>query len=382
MKFLKNDNTWSLTPDARLDVRDKLPPGNYTVCKHPLTGEYFLEESEAFALPRKLYGKTNRHAERILETFKNRQPDSQVGVFLSGVKGSGKTLLAKQVAVNSGLPVIIVNAPFSDDRFMRTIQGIDQPAVVIFDEFEKLYDRDAQESILTLFDGVYTARNKIMVITCNDKYSVQGFFHNRPSRLRYAIAFNGLETEFIKEYCDDCLKDRSYTEAIIGLSATCDEFNFDMLQVLVDELNRYGGSFEDSVEILNVKPIGFGSKTKWKVSVTTPGSKNRKWEVDSPTEINASPLHMVSSERWDNCISVRIKEQVSKAAKSRRDEDEDYDADDETLYLELRTDHLTRIDPYSGTYVFDIEDYDTKFRVVFTEEVKGRPNYQIGASDF
>ncbi len=77
-----------------------------------------------------------------------------------------------------------------------------------------------------------------------------------------------------------------------------------------------------------------------------------------------------------------LSKEFGKAAKSRRDEDEDYDADDETLYLELRTDHLTRIDPYSGTYVFDIEDYDTKFRVVFTEEVKGRPNYQIGASDF
>ncbi len=384
MKFLKNDNTWSLTPDARLDVRDRLPVGNYTVCKHPLTGEYFLEESESFTIPKKLYGKTNRHAERILQTFKERQPGTQVGVFLSGIKGSGKTLLAKQVAVESGLPVIIVNTPFSDERFMRTIQGIEQPAVVVFDEFEKLYDRDAQESILTLFDGVYTARNKIMVITCNDKYSVQGFFHNRPSRLRYAISFSGLETEFIKEYCDDVLRDSSYTDRIIGLSATCDDFNFDMLQVLVDELNRYGGDFEEAVEILNVKPIGHGSKTRWTSAVTTPGDKNRKWEVERGSEINISPLHMISSDNYDNCVSIGVKETIEKRKKKGKSRDEPDDEDDfsDTLYLELRTENLTRIDPFTGTYVFDVEDYNTKFRVVFTEVVKGRPNYQIGASDF
>ena len=185
MKFLKSGDTWSLTPDGRMDVRDRLPSGNYTVCKHPLTGEYFLEETAAFTLPPKLYGKTERYAERILSTFNRRAPGAQIGVCLSGTKGSGKTLLAKHIAKTSGLPTIIVNTPFSDERFMRTMQGIEQEAVIIFDEFEKLYDSDAQESILTLFDGVFTARNKVMVITCNNKYAVQSFFHNRPSRLRY-----------------------------------------------------------------------------------------------------------------------------------------------------------------------------------------------------
>jgi len=40
MKYLKNENRWSLTPDAQLDVRDALPAGNYTVCQNPLTKEY------------------------------------------------------------------------------------------------------------------------------------------------------------------------------------------------------------------------------------------------------------------------------------------------------------------------------------------------------
>ena len=53
MKFLKNGDAWSLTPDGRMDVRDRLPAGNYTVCRNPLSGEYFLEETAAFTLPPK-----------------------------------------------------------------------------------------------------------------------------------------------------------------------------------------------------------------------------------------------------------------------------------------------------------------------------------------
>jgi hypothetical protein len=399
MKFLKNGDAWSLTPDGRMDVRDRLPAGNYTVCRNPLSGEYFLEETAAFTLPPKLYGKTERHAERILSTFKRRAPGAQIGVCLSGTKGSGKTLLAKHIAKTSELPVIIVNTPFSDERFMRTMQGIEQEAVIIFDEFEKLYDSDAQESILTLFDGVFTARNKVMVITCNNKYAVQSFFHNRPSRLRYSIAFEGLGAEFIREYCEDVLKDcHSYLDKIINLAVLCDEFNFDMLQTLVDELNRYGGEFEDAVEILNVKPLG-NSKSSWTLAVTTPDLRGKKWSVESGDTFNTSPIIMVNSDRWDNEISVRIQEDLSGKTRSKQadsnrpsraalslrdmDESEEEDLNTETLYFELRQEHLFQVDPYKGVTVFRVEDDGIAYHFAFTEKAKGGAhNYNVGRFDF
>ena len=383
MKFHKSGNVWSLAPDSRMDVRDKLPPGNFTVCKNPMTGEYYLEESEPFFLPPKLYGKTERHGKRILNTFWDRQPGTQLGVFLSGLKGSGKTLLAKYIAVKSGLPVIIVNTPFSDERFMRTIQGIEQEAVVVFDEFEKLYDEDAQESILTLFDGVYTAQNKVMVITCNDRYKVKGFFHNRPSRLRYAISYDRLDIAFIKEYCEDKLKDcEKYLEKITTLSALCDDFNFDMLQVLVDELNRYGGEFDDAIEVLNVKPIGGNGGVTWVPTVTTPKEKGRKWK-SVHKQVDTSPLFMIANERYDNMISLRI-EEVGVAKKVSNDDGDEWAESDDRLYLELRQEHLFQVDPNTGTYTFRVEDYDTEFEVVFTEVRKGggMSSYNFGREDF
>ena len=60
MKFLKSENMWSLTPDTQLDVRDSLPAGNYTICQNPMTKDYYLEESEPFTIPSRLFGKTRR----------------------------------------------------------------------------------------------------------------------------------------------------------------------------------------------------------------------------------------------------------------------------------------------------------------------------------
>jgi hypothetical protein len=360
MKFLKHGNAWSLTPNARLDVRDVLPAGNYTICKNPQSGEYFLEESESFSLPKKLYGKIQRHGERILASFKTRQADSQVGVFLSGTKGSGKTLLSKYISNHSGLPVIIVNAPYTDDRFMRTIQGITQPAVVLFDEFEKLYDQEEQESILTLFDGVYTAQNKIMIITCNDKWAVREFFHNRPSRLRYSINFEGLDAEFVEEYCADQLQDGKYLKSILTLLGATEEFNFDMLQTLVDELNRWGGDFEETLEILNVKPVAT-SRSKWTLSVATPDEPSTKWKLTYGETISRNPLtYMQVGKHGHGCLEVGVK-QIGD------DDDDDHDEID----LGLRNEHLYKVDPMNGTTVLKLTQRGHNFVVTIKEERLG-----------
>ncbi len=345
MKYLKHGNAWSLTPDSKMDVRDSLPPGNYTFCRNPMTGEYFLEESEPFVIPTKLYGKTVQWSDRILSTF--RTETNQVGVLLSGVKGSGKTLLSKYVSFASGLPVLIVNSPFSDERFMRTVQGITQRAVILFDEFEKLYDREAQEKILTLFDGVYTATNKIMILTCNDRHSVREYFHNRPGRLRYSIEFGSLSAEFIEEYCLDNLKEHSLLGEILKLSVSCDEFNFDMLQALVKELNTYGGTVEEAVEILNVKPI---SRTKeiWDVTLSAYDTPGLVVSTTETLSVNLVTWFNMNGERRAYDFDIRAEGTLPGGKKA------DPDAENST---DVFPKHLKHVDPYTHTYVLEFDAY-------------------------
>ena len=134
-------------------------------------------------------GNVAKTSSRILNTFLDRPRST--GVLLVGEKGSGKTLLAQYTAIiaanEKNIPTIVINKPWHGDQFNAFIQSIDQPAVILFDEFEKTYRRgdgdiNYQEKILTLFDDVYSSQ-KLFLLTCNDKYRMNSHMMNRPGRL-------------------------------------------------------------------------------------------------------------------------------------------------------------------------------------------------------
>jgi SpoVK/Ycf46/Vps4 family AAA+-type ATPase len=182
-----------------MDLHEKLPPGNYVVKQDPFENLY-LEHTEDFEIPAKLYGDTTRNADRIINSFWQR--GKSTGVMLVGEKGSGKTLLSKHICVElakQDVPTIVINSPWHGDKFNTLIQTIEQPAIIMFDEFEKVYDPEEQESLLTLLDGVYASK-KLFMLTSNDKWKVDSHMRNRPGRIFYMIDFKGLDAEFIREY--------------------------------------------------------------------------------------------------------------------------------------------------------------------------------------
>lgn len=251
--FLKSGNTWRVTSKEALDLHHKLPASNYVVKFDPMTGFYF-EDIEPFSLPNKLYGSTTVDATRILSTFKNRE--SSTGVLLAGEQGSGKTLLAKMIsidAVKDSIPTIVINTPHCGDAFNTFIQDIEQPCIVMFDEFEKVYNDEQQQQVLTLFDGVFNSR-KLFLLTCNNKWRINQHMRNRPGRIFYLMDFEGLTVEFVREYCEDCLDNKSYIDQVCKVASMFKQFNFDMLQALVEEMNRYNESPTQSLRMLNTKP--------------------------------------------------------------------------------------------------------------------------------
>ena len=118
--FLKSGNCFRVTSKEALDLHESLPVGNYIVKKNDMTGELYLEAIDAFELPSKVYGSCLKDADRILNTFNTRK--STTGVLLTGEKGSGKTLLAKEVSLAGaklGIPTIVINTPFCGARLTR-----------------------------------------------------------------------------------------------------------------------------------------------------------------------------------------------------------------------------------------------------------------------
>jgi hypothetical protein len=286
--FLRAGNTFRVASEEAMDLSKTLPVGNYTVKYNQMADQFFLEMVDAFPQITKLYGDTTRHADRILRTFMDRTIST--GVMLNGEKGSGKTLLAKTLSIEGakmGIPTIIINAPWTGDGFNKFMQDIEQPCIILFDEFEKVYDNDDQEKALTLLDGVFPSR-KLFVITCNDKWRVNEHMRNRPGRIYYMLDFKGLTPDFIREYCEDVLLNKSHIDKIVDLAALFEQFNFDMLKALVEEMNRYDETPQDALKMLNAKPE-FNNGGKFETQLIVNGEPVKERNVR--TEWNGNPLN-------------------------------------------------------------------------------------------
>jgi hypothetical protein len=347
--FLKSGSRFNVSTKEAMDLHEKLPVGNYTVKFDKMAGCFYLEAIDLFEIRGKVYGDTRKQATRILNTFNDRT--ASTGVMLTGEKGSGKTLLAKMLAVNAaeaGVPTIVINEPWCGESFNAFMQMIEQPTVILFDEFEKVYDKDDQEKMLTLLDGVYPSK-KLFVLTCNDKWRVDSHMRNRPGRIFYSLDFKGLEQDFIIEYCQDNLKNVAQTDSVCRVAAMFDQFNFDMLKALVEEMNRYDETASESMRMLNAKPE-FGGDSKYKVSLQVKG-------LDIPADV-------IEQDVWTgNPLTNRI----SIDYKVFEDVKPDVTATDGLASIEADWDwedakftqaDLKQIDPQAGKFVFINADGD------------------------
>lgn len=333
--FIRNGNAFSVSDNASLDIHDKLPGGTYIIKQNPNTGALYLEMIENFKPIAKLYGDTTRNADRILNTFFARS--NSTGVMLTGEKGSGKSLLAKELSIigyTKDIPTIVINAPWHGDLFNKFMQDISQEAIVLFDEFEKVYDSDQQESILTLLDGVFPSK-KLFMFTCNNKWRVDSHMRNRPGRIFYMLHFHGLTPEFIREYCEDVLENKTHIDKVVTIASLFQEFNFDMLKALVEEMNRYKETPQEALRLLNANPEHEQDST-YECKLIIDGS-----------ELPEEKMH--GNEWRGNPLSPKgIDLNYYHATGVDEDGDEDY----EWRSISFDHQHLQKVDSNQGTFVF------------------------------
>lgn len=235
------------------NVYEKLPAGTYLLKFDPEIGWLFKQIPD-MDLPSKIYGDTDATAEKIISTYKSR--DKTTGVMLSGDKGSGKTLLTKVISSKlraAGIPTILVNVPFGE-KFSLLVQDIEQEVMFLLDEFEKNFDNGAgeQDSILTLLDGTFTSKKMFLFTSNNSGSLINANLQDRPGRIFYWLRFNGLTMDMVRGFAEDRLDDKTQVDNICRVARAISSLTFDMMQALIEEMNRYKQTPLDAMKMLNI----------------------------------------------------------------------------------------------------------------------------------
>lgn len=268
MQIIKQNGKYVIYGDAVKSL-NKLPAKghNYVIKydKPPYGIGFYLAEEDSFKPTKsKIYGDFDKKTTQIVEAYK--KSNKSIGVILSGDKGLGKTLFAKELAQKfqqENMPVILANKGYKG--IGSFISNIKQDSMILFDEFEKNFTPDDnkgldnetedQSSMLSIFDGV-SEQKHLYVITVNDIFNLSEYFLNRPGRFMYAIRLEYPDTKQIKEFLNDSLNDdaKDQINSIIKFSYRV-LLNYDTLAAIVFQLNS-GFKFTEIINDLNIMNIG------------------------------------------------------------------------------------------------------------------------------
>ena len=185
-----------------------LEPGKVYTLIHDrdLYMEYLVEDKD-FEFPAVYYlnDKDKKFIDRVINTYK-KTDKMTTGVLLSGMKGSGKTLMAKKIAKDCGLPIIVVDSKVSSDDIEPFFTKINTDVCVIFDEIDKYWNT---RYLLSFMDGVKPTCKKLVLATCNDEREIDKYLNDRCSRIRYKKTFVGLTRSVVKGILNDIIEDEN-----------------------------------------------------------------------------------------------------------------------------------------------------------------------------
>lgn len=255
MKIIQSGSIFKIHSDD-LVVKDKLPNGMYEVKFNRDNGFFLVAVDELELKEGKVYGSREEKIDKLVKAYES-SPRS-VGAILSGDKGIGKSLFTVMLAnrMNSlGIPTILVKDAYPG--ITSFLESIKQEVVVLFDEFEKMFNGDGepQSRMLGMLDGMSNDK-RMYLITVNELKRVNEYLLNRPGRFHYHFTFAYPTLEEVAEYMSDKLAPEYHTEIPkVQVFSTMTDLNYDCLRAIASEINL-GYNFEDAIGDLNIEAQG------------------------------------------------------------------------------------------------------------------------------
>ena len=244
---------------------EKLRPAIYNVEFSRMQGFYLSKKYDKFEMPPKHYGKSEHSfSDTCLRTWEN--TDSNLGILLTGKKGTGKTLISKIIAnkmLENGYPVIIIKDSFSEDQSSTSnplvdfLSEITTDVVLFVDEYEKIFGESP--AFLPLMDGVSNQSCRKMFLLTSNSSKIESNMFSRPSRIRYVRNYDNTPMPVIMEMIDDLLVNKDFKEDLLDVLSGIDTVTVDVVMKLISEINIHNIRPSEFIEYFNTDydPYGY-----------------------------------------------------------------------------------------------------------------------------
>ena len=211
-----------------------------------------LSEIDQFIFPEDYYlsESDEKFMDKVINTY-NKTDKLTTGVLFSGLKGSGKTLMAKKTAVKSNLPIIVINGVVRPNDIESFFSQVSDDVCIIMDELDKNWYLPA---LLGFFDGVKQTCKKLILCTANEEKDIDKYLNDRCSRIRYKRTFKSISKNIAKTVL---MKYFDTEEAADGAAEFCcsamSVVSYDNIVVFGEEYkNNPDSSFDEILNDLNI----------------------------------------------------------------------------------------------------------------------------------
>jgi len=254
--FLRRGPEMHLIED-NFDAQPALDDAIYKIVHDPMTNEIYLEWiGDTFRFDFTLYGIDEVFVKHVVGTYNKQESKRNIGVIMTGAKGTGKTVTAKLLANKLGLPVILVDRPLPGlEDFLASIP---HDCVFLFDEFEKNFRLDgkdnlAGETMLAIMDGARNSDHSHIFILTTNELKVNKNLLSRPSRIRYVKEFGTtMPLSMVEHYIDDNLKYPERKVEIMNFIDSLTMVTIDIIKCIVDEINIHNCGIDEFKSFFNV----------------------------------------------------------------------------------------------------------------------------------
>ena len=219
----------------------------------------YLKENGNLNMPKRIYEieEDTKFIDRVLLFHNSEYNNGNTGVLLAGDKGTGKSMLAKRIALKSNLPIIIVDSSYPLWQITKFFKKVKTETCIIFDEIEKNPRTWPSEDLLTFLDGIQETGKKIVIMTCNKTEGLDENLFDRCSRIRYYRKYKANANEiFIKEMIED--KGLTPNQPLVDFIKRFTVKSFDNINSFLDEYKLYlettdtNFMLEDVANIMNI----------------------------------------------------------------------------------------------------------------------------------